>query len=52
MIFRLIFRSASTITVTAEPGIDWTLDGEFAKGSESIEIENLHSAVRIVVNKA
>ena len=48
----LIFRSASTITVTAEPGIDWTLDGEFAKGSESIEIENLHSAVRIVVNKA
>lgn len=47
----LIFRSARSLTVTADPGMDWTLDGEFAKGSETIEIENLHSAVNIVVNK-
>lgn len=47
----LIFRPAKKLTVTADPGMDWTLDGEFAKGSASIEIENLHSAVQIVVNR-
>ena len=46
----LVFRSASRLAVTADPGMDWTLDGEFAKGSAEIEIENLHSAVNIVVN--
>lgn len=46
----LVFRTASKLSVTADPGMDWTLDGEFAKGSNSIEIENLHSAVHIVVN--
>ena len=37
------------MTVEADPGMDWTLDGEFAQGSASIEIENLHSAVNIMV---
>ena len=46
----LVFRSASKLSFTADPGMDWTLDGEYAKGSEHIEIENLHSAVRIMVN--
>lgn len=46
----LVFRPASKLTVTADPGMDWTLDGEFAKGSERIDIENLHSAVHIMVN--
>ena len=30
--------------------MDWTLDGEFAPGSPSIEIENLHSAINIVID--
>lgn len=45
----LIFRSASKVLVEAEPSMDWTLDGEYAKGCDRIEIENLHSAVRIMV---
>ena len=48
----LIFRPAKKLSVAADPGMDWTLDGEFAKGSASVEIENLHSAVNIVVNRA
>ena len=47
----LVFRPASHVIVAADPGMDWTLDGEFAKGSQRIEIENLHSAVHIMVNK-
>ena len=46
----LIFRTARKILVEADPGMDWTLDGEFAKGSAEIEIENLHSVIRVMVN--
>ena len=46
----LVFRSARHLVVEADPSMDWTLDGEFAKGSAQVEIENLHSAVRIMVN--
>ena len=45
----LVFLPARQMTVEADPGMDWTLDGEFAQGSASIEIENLHSAVNIIV---
>lgn len=48
----LIFRPAKKLRISADPGMDWTLDGEFAKGSAELEIENLHSAVRIMVNEA
>lgn len=48
----LIFHPAKKLSVAADPGMDWTLDGEFAKGSAGVEIENLHSAVNIVVNRA
>jgi len=47
----LIFRPTRKLHITADPGMNWTLDGEFAKGCASIEIENLHSAVRIMVNE-
>ena len=45
----LSFHPASRVTVHADPGMDWTLDGEFAKGAAELHIENLHSAVRIMV---
>ena len=45
----LVFRPARQLVVEADPGMDWTLDGEFAKGSADIRIENLHSAVNIMV---
>ena len=46
----LVFRSARHLLVEADASMDWTLDGEFAKGAPELEIENLHSAVRIMVN--
>ncbi len=45
------FHPTSHVTIHAEPGMDWTLDGEFAKGAETIDIENLHSAVRVMVRE-
>ena len=45
----LLFRPARKLLVEADPGMDWTLDGEFAKGSARIEIENLHSAINVMV---
>lgn len=46
----LLFRSARKVLVEADPDMDWTLDGEFAKGCEEIHIENLHSAINVVVS--
>ena len=46
----LVFHPAKKLTVWADPNMDWTLDGEFAKGETELEIENLHSAVHILVN--
>ena len=45
----LHFHKASSLTVKADPGMDWTLDGEYAKGAEEVRIENLHSAVRLML---
>ena len=42
------FRSVSRLTVHQSPELDWTLDGERAEGSETITIQNLHRAVRLV----
>ena len=46
----LAFHPAKKLTVWADPQMDWTLDGEYAKGATELQIENLHSAVQIVVN--
>lgn len=32
--------------------VPWTLDGEYAKGETDIVVENLHNALRLVVNEA
>jgi YegS/Rv2252/BmrU family lipid kinase len=44
----ITFRSVSRLTVHQSPELDWTLDGERAQGSETITIQNLHRAVRLV----
>ena len=44
----MTFRSASRITVEADPDMNWTLDGEKAEGSNQIEIKNLHRAIQII----
>ena len=44
----LTFLPAQKLRVQADPSMDWTLDGEFAKGRENLEIENIHDAIRVM----
>lgn len=43
------FFSARDIRVEVEPGTPWTLDGEYEKGADEIEITTLRSAVELIV---
>ncbi len=47
----MTFRTASRITVEADPEMPWTLDGEKEEGHETVEIRNLHKAIRIIQKK-
>lgn len=44
----LTFQTVSRLTVTASPDMAWTLDGEKAEGRPTVEIENLHHAIRLI----
>ena len=44
----MTFRSASHITVEADPNMTWTLDGEKGDGGAQIEIVNLHRVIQII----
>ncbi len=44
----ITFRSASRLMVTADPAMEWSLDGEWSSGSEHIEVHNLHNAIRLI----
>lgn len=37
------------ITVIGGDGLSWTLDGEYAPGTENVKISNINNAVRLVV---
>lgn len=45
------FFSAKRICVCCDSPMEWTLDGERADGAPRVEMQNLHSAVRIVIPK-
>jgi len=45
------FCSAESFLIHSSESIDWTLDGEYKKGSDIIEIRNLNKAVEIIVNE-
>ncbi len=45
------FFSASRIRITAPADMPWTLDGEKEEGHESVEVKNLHNAIRLVVKQ-
>ena len=47
----LTFRSARTIHITADPTMDWTLDGEREPGHASVTVQNLHGAVRVICGR-
>lgn len=43
------FFHTNKITVIGSRNIPWTLDGEYCEGKNSIVVENLHSALRLIV---
>ncbi len=47
----ITFFSADRIRITADPSMDWTLDGEWQEGSAEIGIENLHGAISLYVGR-
>lgn len=47
----LTFCSTPWARITASPDMDWTLDGEYEAGHETVEVQNLNSAIRLMMNK-
>ncbi len=43
------FFSAKSLHIDADENMDWTLDGEYEKGTEFIEVKNLHSAISLMI---
>ena len=43
------FFSARKVTVACDPAVEWTLDGERAEEVGKVTLENLHSAVHVVL---
>ncbi len=46
---KIKFLKAKSITVYGSTDTDWTLDGEYAKGDEKINIRNVHKAIDFIV---
>ena len=44
----ITFRSAQRIKVFADPLMPWTLDGEREDGHATVEVENVHHAIRLM----
>lgn len=44
----ITFLPASRVSITADPNMNWTLDGERETGHERVEVVNLHHAVRLL----
>ncbi len=47
----LILHSTDRLTITADPTVDWTLDGEHETGHEHITIENIHNAFKLITKE-
>lgn len=44
----ITFRSASRMTIQADPAMLWTLDGEREEGHDRVEVANIHQAIRLI----
>lgn len=44
----LTFMSGSDFTVTADPAMEWTLDGEWGEGAETVRIRNRRDAITLM----
>ena len=47
----ITFVPTSHVQVTANPNMNWTLDGEKEAGHETVEVSNLHHAIRLMRRK-
>ncbi len=47
----ITFISAKSILIETTENINWTLDGEYARGEEIIKVENLNKAIKLIINK-
>ena len=45
------FFHTKRVKITGGKGLSWTLDGEYAEGSDSVDIENIHSGITLIVPK-
>ena len=45
----LTFINASKFKITADAGVPWSLDGEYQEGSDMIEVENMHHAIKLMM---
>ena len=47
----ITFIKAKNITIETAEQINWTLDGEYAYGEETIRVENLNKAIKLITNQ-
>lgn len=45
----IVFRRGKQISIQTDVPIDWSLDGEYTRGSETITIENLPNAIKVIM---
>lgn len=43
------FFHTKKVTFIGGEGLSWTLDGEFAEGTQTVEISNIHEAIKLIV---
>ena len=48
----ITFCPARKVEITASPDMSWTLDGEEELGHDTVTVENLHDAIRVIVPKS
>jgi YegS/Rv2252/BmrU family lipid kinase len=45
------FFHTNKITISGGEDISWTLDGEYAAGTQTLEIQNIHNAINLILPK-
>lgn len=45
------FFHTKKVTITGGEGLSWTLDGEYAEGTDKVVVENIHSGITLIVPK-
>lgn len=44
------FFSTDSLEITTSPYMSWTLDGEYQEGCANIKIQNLHGAIKVLLD--